>query len=147
MTNCAQCGKELANKHKRYIKRPLLCRHCGHIGKHNKPPYYCLWNVLRNRAKDRQIACGLSYEDFLIFASIDACEYCGGKIRFEKYTPYNKPDGHYHTNLDRKDNSAGYTKENCVCCCWTCNNIKSNKFSFDQMKAIGEVIKTFSIAV
>lgn len=48
------------------------------------------------------------------------CHYCGcpprrtaKKIR----TPYN--------GIDRMDPSLGYTPDNCISCCWTCNNMKS----------------------
>lgn len=28
--------------------------------------------------------------------------------------------------IDRKDNNVGYTEENCLPCCWTCNRMKGN---------------------
>ena len=34
-------------------------------------------------------------------------------------------------NLDRKDNSIGYSKNNCVVCCSTCNYIKGDKFTYE----------------
>ena len=40
--------------------------------------------------------------------------------------------------IDRKDNSIGYLLENCVSCCFVCNRTKSNFFSAEEMKAIGE---------
>lgn len=31
--------------------------------------------------------------------------------------------------IDRVDNSKGYTSDNCVPCCWACNNAKKNNSS------------------
>jgi 5-methylcytosine-specific restriction endonuclease McrA len=43
--------------------------------------------------------------------------------------------------VDRKDNSRGYEIDNCVLACAVCNNAKSDKFSYDEFKRVGEVIK------
>ena len=42
---------------------------------------------------------------------------------------------------DRMNNSKPHTKDNVVCCCKRCNTLKSNKFTVDEMKEIGAVIK------
>ena len=42
---------------------------------------------------------------------------------------------------DRIDNSKPHTMDNVVPCCKRCNTIKSNKFSVEEMKEIGAVIK------
>lgn len=43
--------------------------------------------------------------------------------------------------FDRIDNSKGHTKDNVVPCCYICNTVRSNNFSFDEMKILGETIK------
>jgi hypothetical protein len=40
-----------------------------------------------------------------------------------KWSEFNKEFGAGH-NLDRKDSSLGYTKENCLVCCAVCNRMK-----------------------
>lgn len=40
------------------------------------------------------------------------CTYCGGV------------SGNGKVGVDRKDNSKGYTVENCLPCCWRCNQAK-----------------------
>lgn len=50
----------------------------------------------------------LSYDEFLVLHNAP-CAYCGDT---ESY------------GIDRVDNSAGYTKENCVPCCTVCNHMK-----------------------
>jgi len=43
--------------------------------------------------------------------------------------------------VERKDNKGGHTPENCVLACALCNNAKSNKFSYDEFKKVGAVIR------
>ena len=42
--------------------------------------------------------------------------------------------------VDRKDNTKGYEIDNCVLACAVCNNAKSDKFTYEEFKAVGEVI-------
>lgn len=42
---------------------------------------------------------------------------------------------------DRIDNTKPHTKDNVVPCCTRCNKLRSNKFTVDEMKEIGAVIK------
>lgn len=42
---------------------------------------------------------------------------------------------------DRMNNERPHTKDNVVPCCKRCNTLKSNKFTVDEMKEIGAVIK------
>lgn len=56
------------------------------------------------------------------------CEYCG--------------ENDWHSlGCDRVDNSKGHTKDNCICACKRCNIMRGNRFSVEDMKEIGEVIK------
>lgn len=43
--------------------------------------------------------------------------------------------------IDRKEPNLEYTKENCVWCCYWCNNAKTDEFSYDEFKKIGDEIK------
>ena len=49
------------------------------------------------------------------------CHYCNGSIN---------PTGHA---LDRKDSSKGYFFSNVVTCCYSCNKIKSDLLTFEEM--------------
>lgn len=53
------------------------------------------------------------------------CSYCGAPA----------------TGLDRLDNTVGHTMSNCVPSCYDCNIIKSDIFSYDEMKVLGLYIK------
>lgn len=78
----------------------------------------------RQGARKRDLVFELSIVDFenLVHCS---CTYCGSK---------------HNIGFDRIDNSIGYTKENCVPCCITCNRMKSNhnvqKWLFHMTKII-----------
>ena len=43
--------------------------------------------------------------------------------------------------VDRIDNRRGYDIENCVLACAVCNNAKSDKFTYEEFKRLGDVIK------
>ena len=58
------------------------------------------------------------------------CKYCGMKN-----------DTEAGVGLDRLDNSKGYLKDNVVSCCIDCNYVRGNRFSPEEMKLIGEVIR------
>ena len=55
--------------------------------------------------------------------------FYGGKIRGKKL------------EIDRKDNQKGYSEENCVLACAICNNAKSDKFTYEEFKRVGRVIR------
>lgn len=74
-----------------------------------------------------------SFDDFLEFTKTDKCCYCDDKINWQE-----RNRARY--NLDRKDNSIGYTKENCVVCCKECNYAKHTFFTHNEMLIIGKSI-------
>lgn len=43
--------------------------------------------------------------------------------------------------LDRLDNDKGYSKDNVVSCCIDCNYVRGDRFSPEEMKTIGTVIR------
>jgi hypothetical protein len=65
----------------------------------------------KHGAKTRNLVFDLSKEDFKSITS-DSCYYCG---EFDS-----------RIGIDRSDNTKGYTLENCVPCCATCNHMKKN---------------------
>lgn len=74
-------------------------------------------------AKQRGLLFELAAMEFRELTSSD-CKYCGAKpnklARATKGTRV-----HYvYNGIDRFDNQYGYTKENCVPCCSTCNHMK-----------------------
>jgi len=71
------------------------------------------------------------------------CDYCG--IEEKDFIPlwgvFYTTRG-FRLEVEHKDNDRrGYTLENCVLACPICNNAKSNKFSYEEFKRVGDVIK------
>ncbi len=91
---------------------------------HQKRPFE---HIFKSIGKDnRKVSSVLTYEEFLEFTKIKQCYYCLGYIPWEEFAYV---DGKYTSKayfLDRKINSASYSKENCVVCCTNCNKMKSN---------------------
>lgn len=83
----------------------------------------------RKSAKQRNYSFELSYYFFSQLVSLN-CFYCGCQPNRKQYFLYKKEEYVLFNGVDRKDNSIGYTEENCVPCCTICNRVKSD-FSFD----------------
>jgi 5-methylcytosine-specific restriction endonuclease McrA len=67
----------------------------------------------------------LSREQFDLLVGSD-CAYCG---RPPKQVIY----GFFYNGIDRVDNRKGYTRKNCVTACSSCNMIKGQHLTFDEM--------------
>lgn len=83
---------------------------------------------LRNQLYDRDGKtchyCGIKETDFLPIWG----EFYGGKKRGGTL------------EVDRKDNNKGYEIDNCVLACAICNMSKSDKFTYEEFKSIGDAI-------
>ena len=81
----------------------------------------------KKQAETRGYLFHLSEPEFRSLTGRD-CYYCGTPPKQKVKT--HKNTGHYEYNgVDRKDNTKGYTTDNCVPCCFICNRAKS---SFSQ---------------
>jgi hypothetical protein len=82
------------------------------------------YKSLREGAAKREVPVELTVEEYSKIVKPNTCFYCSrGLPEF----------GH---GLDRKDNTIGYTTGNVVPCCRSCNHIKSDTLSFDEMVMI-----------
>lgn len=128
---CNNCEGELSLQYN-YVKSSKgLCKSCI---KKNRP-FETAYNELK-RAKrhkgNKEVL--ITYEDFLEFTKKPLCHYCLNKLDWQPYTKINGQEmkGARSYKLDRKDNNKAYTKENCVQCCWSCNQTKSNRYSYEE---------------
>lgn len=93
--------------------------------------------LLRNykkKAQERGLVFELSKEEFKDLVN-NFCHYCSGlptQIVHEK----NSNGAFFYNGIDRVDNNRGYTKDNCVTCCGTCNRMK---FKHDKSKFLNHV--------
>lgn len=105
----------------------------------NERDFQWLYSNLLRSAKSGKRTCNISYEDFLKFTAIKTCHYCGTSIPWEPHGKYRKSSSGYF--LDRKDNSKGYSTNNCVVCCSLCNHVKGNLFTYSEMIRMGDTIR------
>jgi hypothetical protein len=95
-------------------------------------PFEWLYNLLATTSKRRSLEFSLSYEDFVSLTQKTWCQYCGERVKWKEYSNNRSTEG-YGYNLDRKDSFRGYTADNVVACCGTCNQAK-NDLSLDEFK-------------
>ncbi len=83
-----------------------------------------IWNVYKRNAKNRHYEWSLPYEKFV--SLIDGqCRYCGASAGNIFTWRYKHEAASLPVNgIDRIDNAVGYTEDNCVSCCRTCNSAK-----------------------
>lgn len=104
--------------------------------RHFKFPFKRLYTKLTQSAQRKNIEITLTYEDFLLFTEKSVCFYCHSKLEWIKH---GKSATKY--NLDRKDVNLGYTKENCIECCWRCNNSKSDRYTHKEWYGMTEYFR------
>ena len=81
-----------------------------------------LINSYKTGAKKRHLSFSLSRQEFRLIVT-GACFYCGKfPDKFHGTDAYNGKFN--YTGIDRVDNSRGYTLDNCVPCCESCNHRK-----------------------
>jgi hypothetical protein len=93
----------------------------------------------RLNAKAKNLEFGLTMEEFEKITS-SSCHYCGDNPSLYRF---NKRGwgGYLHNGIDRMDSSKGYTLDNCVPCCKTCNFAKNTVSYSDFLDWIGRLIK------
>lgn len=124
---CVGCKKELKIQGSGIKRHSGKCMRCTQL----KEPYKYIYNELRLH-KNQKVDFKLSFEEFLDIIKNPECHYCGKKIEYKEYSrEWGKTNSRAH-QLDRKDNQKGYSKDNVVCCCWTCNRLKSNEFTYEE---------------
>lgn len=98
-----------------------------------------LFRRYQRRSSEKRIAFHLSKEVFKKLTSM-SCDYCGNAPSLEAKDRGNNGAYIYNT-LDRAENSKGYTEDNTVPACWTCNRMKNVMNSFNFIKACEAVVK------
>lgn len=84
---------------------------------------------LKHKAGRKGIELDISLYDYEVLLSSNSCHYCGGPL---------PKTGH---GLDRVDSSKGYTKDNVVVCCYGCNTLKMDRFSYLQFKILIDFVQ------
>lgn len=79
------------------------------------------FQAIRKEAFRRNLDCHISKEEYKDLRSKNSCSYCQEPL---------PSVGH---GLDRKSSDLGYFFENVVPCCKSCNSIKSNILTYEEM--------------
>ena len=100
-------------------------------------PYEALYRMLKRHAS---WPVKLTYKQFVGFTNIKQCHYCAANIVWKEYCERSR----MAYNLDRKDNTKGYTQDNVVVCCKRCNIGKSQYFNYEEWQQIGRLISSWT---
>lgn len=124
---CKKCGTVFSRRAS-IIKASLntiQCSNCrrNRYGKPLNVLEYKMYCFYRSGAKQRNIEWGLSEDEFKSFIKMD-CYYCGEKPSRYQTVSY-RDDYELVNGIDRIDSSKGYSVDNCVPCCNTCNLMKN----------------------
>ena len=77
----------------------------------------------KRSARERNFEYQLTTEEFTKLVSGE-CRYCGDSLTQVKKGQGKTSGDFRYTGIDRIDSTRGYTIDNCVSCCWLCNNMK-----------------------
>lgn len=89
-----------------------------------------LYHQYRGGARRRNRSFDLSVDEFSIITQQN-CFYCDDEPK-QISNRGGKLNGSYiYNGIDRLDSTKGYSFDNCVACCWTCNKAKS-KLSLEE---------------
>ena len=105
---------------------------------YRKNPYEALYNNFKKRSKKYNKQNDITYTQFLIFTNEKSCHYCFDNLY---WTEYNVTKNGSSYNLDRKDNKKGYSLDNCVACCWKCNESKKDNYSYKEWYGMTEYFR------
>jgi hypothetical protein len=99
-----------------------------------------LYFSYKGNANRRKYIFDLTYDYFIGLVNSD-CFYCGIKPnRIQKCTIKKVSFPEFICNgVDRKDNTIGYIKSNCVPCCRLCNRAKNNLSYLEFMQWIKQI--------
>lgn len=131
----AGCGREIRVGNGKFRDASGNCRHCALRSR----PFQQTLTALRCSSRHRGIPVDLSYEDMLLFTQQSECTYCGVEIPWVEWSVKGKSSQGYF--LDRKDNTKGYSVENCVVCCTSCNLTRGDRFTHEEFLVVGEAIR------
>ena len=134
---CSECGRDIKAQQHSLKTHSGKCRRCSQLGK----PYMFIFNELKNH-RNRKVPFKLKYEELLdIIEHNNKCHYCETPLVYNKHSRYWGKNNTRAHQLDRKDNDKGYLVDNVVPCCWECNRLKSNRFTYEEFMKLSPTLK------
>ena len=92
-------------------------------------------------AEKRGIPFNLTKEEFISLLYLPC--YYDGTVNSNVWTNQITGEEFTYNGIDRIDNTMGYTLDNCVSCCWRCNNGKKDDSQTDFLSWISQVYHFF----
>lgn len=133
---CLGCQKEISVQSSSLKRHSGKCMRCTQL----KEPYRYIYNELKLHKKEN-VTVDITFEEFLDIIKEKKCHYCEIDLQYEEYSRvWGKTNSRAH-QLDRKNNDLGYSKTNLVTCCWDCNRLKSNRFSYEEFIQLSPILK------
>lgn len=135
---CKGCDNKIKAQASQIKTHSGKCRRCTQLGK----PYAFIYNELLKSTRSDKYAVTLTYKELVYIIKNDSnCHYCDTKLTFHKHSKVYGANNSRAYQLDRKNNMIGYTKDNVVPCCWTCNRLKSDAFTYDEFMKLSPILK------
>ncbi len=140
MIKCSKCRKtkEETEFYRRSDRDSVQswCKKCIAKKKHNhyqrtKNEPHFRWQFAKSQANHREIDFNLSEEDHAKII-IQPCYYCSKSIADE-----------VGCGLDRLNNDEGYSLQNVVACCGTCNSSRGDRYTPEEWKVMAEALVKF----
>jgi hypothetical protein len=136
--NTSSCGCGLKERYTRLADDKIRQQEYGsaQIGS--------ILSTYRCSARNRNLEFTLTKDDIknIIFKN---CHYCNMEAKnFQKGLTNRINGNRFYNGIDRKDNLKGYTLDNCLPCCFTCNRAKHTSTYEDFKQWISNLIKNNS---
>ncbi len=136
---CINCGSDIKSQSSQLKTHSGKCRKCTQ----RKKPYEHILNELIHTCNKRNIhKVTINHNEFIEIIKDSTCHYCDKELIFHPYT--RNENSNYVSRayqLDRKDNDLGYNIDNVVPCCWNCNRIKSDIYTYDEFLLLSPILK------
>lgn len=150
---CLKSGK----KQKNYMFKCISCEdyifpQSGHLKNHSgkcikcaqkgRPYEHILNELIKTCNKRKKYNVTITYDEFIEIIKDSTCHYCNKKLIFNPHTRSSNSEPVSRAyQLDRKNNNEGYSKNNVVTCCWNCNRIKSDIYSYEDFMKLSPILK------
>lgn len=134
-----ECNSEIKAQSSQLKTHSGKCRKCTQKIR----PYEHILNELKHSCKKKgKYEMTIDYVNFIKIIESKKCHYCNTLLQFN---PYTRDENSKYVSrayqLDRKNNNLGYTVENVVPCCWNCNRIKSDIYSYEEFLLLSPILK------
>jgi hypothetical protein len=136
---CKNCGIDIKSQISQLKTHSGMCRSCSQ----KKKPYEHILNELVHSCQKRKNhEVSINYDYFINLIKDSKCHYCDKELDFSKHTrdKYGKYASRAY-QLDRMDNSKGYVEGNLVTCCWNCNRMKSDIYSYEDFMKLSPILR------